>query len=747
MRVLAEYLGYAVAAGFVLLTARAVKDLWLRRQRQDAYLVMAIGALAVLALASQLELAYPPVAWLAAYFAVLGLMSSGYALLLFRGTFIPLSRRAKVVAGVAVLAAAIVGEARMPDNLPALQAIGALAPLLVWVLCAGEPTVRFWLAARHRPAVQRSRLRALSFGYGSIVLILALSLTGMAGTESATGLLTVAVMWSIALCALPMLYMALWPPRWLRSRWRRSEELSFREALQGLLLSDTHDEAARAVVEWGMRLVGAGAGALVIDSRTAASTGLSAAHASCLAMELKAQSPLAPRALEMRGDRLYLNLARLPEHGSIVLVLVAGDFTPIFGADEMETLRQFGITATAALERLKLISELTEANSAKRDFLSRMSHELRTPLNSVLGFSQLLATELTDPKHARQVGHIHQAGRHLLAMINDILDLTRIETGQMPMSVEPVAVANAVQQAVDLIVPLADLRAITIDVATDADEHFVLADNGRLAQILINLLSNAVKFSPEGSRVRVTSQSTVGRVRINIVDSGIGIDPADQESVFQPFIRVNAGRSVAEGTGIGLSLSKALAELMKGSLGFSSQIDVGSDFWVELPEAIAHERPPSRLPGPDARLAQLGPRQVATVVYIEDNQANADLMSAIVDRLPGVRLRVAKTGAIGLELARTESPDIIFLDQHLPDFPGLEVLRRLRREPSTLTTPVVMLSADVAIHADHPGFAAAQAFITKPLDVTSVVMAIDRAMRPVPPGRASSPIAAAPGQG
>jgi hypothetical protein len=229
MRILAETLGYAVAAGFLLLAVRAVYDLWVRRERRDAYLACAIGALAILALASQLELAYPPAASYGGVVALVSLMASAYALLLFRGTFIPLPRAAVVAGGMAVGATTVLGvfgQWFALSNEP-FQAVVSFAPIAVWLVCAAEPSVRFWLAARRRPAVQRSRLRALSFGYMSIVLILVLSLTGEAGTGSASGLVIVTLMWTIALLVLPLLYMALWPPRWLRSLWRQGEERRF----------------------------------------------------------------------------------------------------------------------------------------------------------------------------------------------------------------------------------------------------------------------------------------------------------------------------------------------------------------------------------------------------------------------------------------------------------------------------------------------------------------------------------------
>jgi signal transduction histidine kinase len=587
MRILAESLGYAVSVGFILLAIRALADLRVRRERRDAYLACAIGGLAVLALASQLELAYPPIARTAGALALVSLMASAYALLLFRGTFIPLSRRAKIAAAVAVAAATLVGTVGPPlaESNQIVQLVTALAPIMVWFICAAEPTVRFWLAARRRPAVQRSRLRALSVGYGSIVLILLLSLTGGAGTGSESGLQIVALMWTIALGVLPFLYMAFWPPRWLRGRWRQAEEASFRGALQGLLLAETQERAAAAVVEWGMRLLGADAGALLVDGGPIASAGLRPAEVDQLAADLASHPLAAATALELRGERLFLKLLGLSGAGSAVLVLLQGDFTPIFGADEMDSLRQFGVPAAVALERLKLISDLTLANSARREFLSRMSHELRTPLNSVLGFSQLLALEITDPKQSRQLNHINQAGQHLLALINDILDLSRIEAGQLSVSLEPVSVAGSVQQAVDLISPLADKRRLTVEVEP-ADRHYVLADAGRLAQVLINLLSNAVKYNRESGRIRIFCETVeASRVRIHVTDTGIGINPEEQDLVFQPFGRVNPGRNTVEGTGIGLSLSRALADLMNGDLGFTSRPGEGSDFWIELPEA------------------------------------------------------------------------------------------------------------------------------------------------------------------
>lgn len=371
--------------------------------------------------------------------------------------------------------------------------------------------------------------------------------------------------------------------------------------------------------------------------------------------------------------------------------------------------------------------EAERANQAKSDFLSRMSHDLRTPLNAILGFAQLLESDGLTAEQRDSVRHILKGGGHLLDLINEVLDLARIESGHLSLSPEPVAIGDVVQASVALIRPLAARRHITVDdesLASCAARH-VLADRQRLNQILMNLLSNAVKYNREGGRVQVTCETLDGRVRIKVTDSGAGIPPEQLEMLFQPFERLGAAETEIEGTGLGLALSRALAEAMGGTLGVISVVDQGSTFWVELQESDGEaeaERPPATTH--DARTPDSGVS--GTILYIEDNVSNQRLMERLLARRPGVTLVTVATGQAGLDLARSAAPSIILLDLHLPDLDGNEVLRRLREDPGTRAIPVVVLSADAAPSRSKRLIAAgATAFLTKPLNIAEILELLD----------------------
>jgi signal transduction histidine kinase/CheY-like chemotaxis protein len=336
------------------------------------------------------------------------------------------------------------------------------------------------------------------------------------------------------------------------------------------------------------------------------------------------------------------------------------------------------------------------ANTAKSEYLSRMSHELRTPLNAILGFAQLLELEDLGEEQRENLHYILTAARHLLALINEVLDIAAIEAGRLPLSLEPVAVADVVAETVSLIRPLADQHQVLLVNPPLSCASHVQGDRQRLKQILLNLLSNAVKYNRQGGRVELEcGPGDDGRLRIQVVDTGPGIAAEAMGQLFVPFERLGNEQSGVEGAGLGLPLSRRLAEAMGGTLDVASELGQGSSFWVELPVAegpVQRAERQQELPPPVPAPSE--PEVAMTVLYIEDNLSNLQLVERVLSRRPGVRLISAMRPQLGLDLAAEHDPDLVLLDLHLPDMPGQEVLRRLRAEPRTAEVPVVILSAD-----------------------------------------------------
>ena len=379
-------------------------------------------------------------------------------------------------------------------------------------------------------------------------------------------------------------------------------------------------------------------------------------------------------------------------------------------------------------------AEAEAANRAKSEFLSRMSHELRTPMNSILGFAQLLERGAPlEPHQQRGVQHILTAGRHLLRLINEVLDIARIESGRQQLSLEPVRLDAVLQEAVVLARPLAAQAGICL-AADDgpAGTLFVRADRQRLVQVLLNLLSNAVKYNREDGEVRlewemVPAEDEGGaRIRLRVRDTGVGIAPELVDQLFVPFARLGAEYSDVEGTGLGLALSQRLVEAMGGALVLEHSGGEGSSFAVELRlsrdpvEGLALRA--AAAPAPEPR-----PCTPATLLYVEDNLANLSLVETILASRPGWKTIPALQGRLGTELAREHLPDVVLLDLHLPDVQGDEVLRRLRADRRTAGIPVVMISADATPRTiDRLRAQGADAYLTKPLDVDEFLSTIDR---------------------
>ncbi|HEU4459455.1 MAG TPA: ATP-binding protein [Methylibium sp.] len=372
------------------------------------------------------------------------------------------------------------------------------------------------------------------------------------------------------------------------------------------------------------------------------------------------------------------------------------------------------------------------ANAAKTEFLSRMSHELRTPLNAVLGFAQLLASDphapLADTQRAR-IAHIEHAGQHLLAMIGDVLDLSRIESGSLPLSIGPVPVRKLIEDSFALVAPTARAGGVRLEVGGSASLAGlqVRADAMRLRQVLVNLLSNAIKYNRPGGRVTVAIDTALDRVSLAVTDTGFGLTPAQQAHLFEPFNRLGAERGSVDGTGLGLAITLRLVELMAGSITVHSESDRGSTFVVDLPCDDTPAPPEPAAPAaPAAPRAAAGPATL-TVLYAEDNELNVELMRQLLTLRPGCALSIARNGREAIELARSApAPQLLLIDMHLGDMSGLQVLEALRDEPALAGVPRVALSADALPQsiraARDAGF---DEYLTKPVDVERLLALLD----------------------
>ena len=358
--------------------------------------------------------------------------------------------------------------------------------------------------------------------------------------------------------------------------------------------------------------------------------------------------------------------------------------------------------------------EAESANRAKSEFLSRMSHELRTPLHAILGFGRLLDLDAALPPAARaRVGEILHAGDRLLGMIDELLDLARIDTGHLPLRLDAVALAPLLDECLQAVAPLARRHGVQLpDAQALSLPGSVVADRERLQQVLLNLLSNAVEQSRAGGRVGVQAERDGDTLTLGVSDDGPGLDAAQKDRLFHAFERLGADRGAADGAGTGLALSKRLVELMRGQIGLDSQPGAGSRFWVRLGAA-------------DDTATDAG-----TVLYIEDNAVNVLLMEAMLGQQTRLRLISADLPEAGLQMAHAQRPDLILLDIQLPGIDGFEVLRRLRADAATRDIPVIAVSAN-AMPADieRGRLAGFDDYLTKPIDQQVLVAALHRALR------------------
>jgi PAS domain S-box-containing protein len=465
------------------------------------------------------------------------------------------------------------------------------------------------------------------------------------------------------------------------------------------------------------------------------------ARARALSIELA--TPIAPgfEALVFKASRgmedIY-ELTYIGKDGSRFPALIS--ITAL--RDELESIIGYLLIGTDNSARKQVEEELHDAmaaantaNLAKSEFLSSMSHELRTPLNAILGFAQLIESGAPAPtaSQRRSVDQILQAGWHLLRLINEILDLTLIESGKLSLSLEPISLAEVMAECQAMVGPQALSRNVEVTFPQAVSPHYIRADRTRVKQVLINLLSNAIKYNKSGGSVSVEYTVTKAkRIRISVRDTGEGLTTEQLTHLFEPFNRMGREASGEEGTGIGLVVCKRLMESMNGLIGADSTSGQGSVFWIEIGMTSKPRIATSEvavvpvLPAPSAAVAQR-----RTVLYIEDNPANLMLVEDLISRRPDILLRSATNAISGIEIARTGRPDLILMDINLPGISGTSAMKILAKDPVTRSIPVIALSAnamprDVAKGLDAGFFR----YLTKPIVVSEFMAALDVVLRP-----------------
>ncbi len=392
---------------------------------------------------------------------------------------------------------------------------------------------------------------------------------------------------------------------------------------------------------------------------------------------------------------------------------------------------QYVAIRTNVTERVEAVEQADKANQAKSDFLSSMSHELRTPMNAILGFAQMLDFNPKEPLTKDQkdsVGRIMKGGEHLLELINDILDLAKIEAGKVKVSIEDIAPMDVIDECLPLVTTMARKRGIVISVTDGATQApRVRADHTRFKQVLLNLMSNAVKYNRENGTITISFEGTAdNRLRLAVTDTGEGIPKNRQNELFEPFSRLDAKNSEIEGTGIGLVVCRNLVELMNGAVGLESEVGKGSTFWIELPLAkLVDDQDTTAVDIEVEQAMQSLPCINGTVLYVEDNPDNIKLMELIASHIEGLSIISAHNAELGIELAMAEKPNIIILDINLPGMNGIEALKKLRSCKETMNIPVLAMSAAATDRDIEKGMEAGfQSYLTKPIRVPEVVGAI-----------------------
>lgn len=578
------------ALGFVALGAATAWEWNRHRGKAQAMLALSLVSLAIVAALGRIQalLGISGAAGVAfGAITIVAFLASGYFVLLFRDAFLPLSRRARQAATILFGVSCVVGVADvtvLSAAGPGLMTAAAAELILAWIVFTLEPIIRFWLASRHLPSVQKARMRALSFGFAGLIVILVFDVFGGGAVQSPAAIIATQL---VALAMVPIIYVSFAPPAILRSVWRMGETAELRAAIQDLLIfSPTRQELAEKATGWAKRLLGA-QGAFIVDSEgtIVASSGVGNAEViEIMAARVGATEGGIEASRPGRGAAIVTPL-HLAE-GIGFLGVTAGQFTPLFGSDEVNQLQGYASSVTAGLERVRVTERLAAIEKNKTQFLNLASHELRGPLTVVRGYVSMLEGGLLGDLNERGRKAVPVISAKVLEMnglIEQMIEAARLEDGALMLRPEPTDLRNIVSAAVDSARPLIE------------DEHQIRlkcpdrpvrarVDGERIRTIVSNLVGNAIKYSPDGGPVEVELVSRGGIARVIVRDQGLGIAKEDLPILFTRFGRVSTPETDhLPGTGLGLYLGRQLARLHGGEITVESEPGRGSTFTLHLP--------------------------------------------------------------------------------------------------------------------------------------------------------------------
>ncbi|TMC52833.1 MAG: HAMP domain-containing histidine kinase [Chloroflexi bacterium] len=577
-------LALAIEAAFAILAIRTVIS-WVREpDRRHASLAAAIASLAILILLSPMLGGSGASGQLLTDLGAVLFLVSGYGLVMFRDSFVPYSplRRRVIVGAIAVVGMGAIAV-QLPFNPDSphspIQTLVLVGLIVVWAFCILEPSVTFWLAARGRPAVEKARLRSISIGYAGLLLVVVFGT--VAG--SLNGALTILVD-LFALAIVPVLYVAFFPPAWLRRIWRQPEEDEFRQALHDLLLysADRATLADRAV-GWAVRLVG-GESAYVIDADGSilAARGIGTGDAAVMSSRADVLKAGADRHAPWRAGATVVAPLDLSQ-GRGAIVIVSGRLSPMFGDDEMTRLRQYAASIIVGLDRVMMSSKIAALERAKTDFLNIASHELRGPMTVIKGYLTMLeAGALGDlaPKARSVLPLLISKSDEVNWMIEQMIEASRLEEGRLALRRQRMDIVELTDSAIDGVKMLMSGHELKVDAPVESIEANV--DPDRFQMVVRNLLSNAAKYSPSGTDITVDVRRDGDKAFVSVGDQGVGITKEDQATLFTRFGRIETAAHV-QGTGLGLWLSREIARMHDGDLTVDSRPGTGSKFTFTVP--------------------------------------------------------------------------------------------------------------------------------------------------------------------